>query len=186
MKFFTLILAVSLLYSCSSGIDPDLLAQIENRTELTDELFDHYEELNEELMEVIIEQDYAYKKLIKARNALRVVNSRIISRKKRLQMSRAPQQPEVPAKKDGEQETQSEQPQPAPNPAAVATHQEKLNEYTEEQAELQAESDDWLAQTRNHTAKALQLRTARNRAYDEYTKSRQALKELNKKAGQTN
>ena len=178
MKQFILILTVGLLYSCSSGIDPDLLAQIENRTELTDDLFDRYEELNEELREVIVEQDYAYKKLIKTRNSLRMVNSRITSRKKRIQMIQSPPQP-----KEEEGKEQPSQPQPKANPAAVEGHQERLAEYTEEQAELQAEADEWLALTREHTAKALQLRTARNRAYDEYTKSRQALKELNKKAG---
>ena len=162
-----------LLCSCSSSIDPDLLAQIENRTALTENLFDKYEDLNEELMEVIEEQNYAYKKMIKAKNALRVVNNRINSRQKRISMIQNPPKP-----KEGEEgkAVQTE------NPAALEGHQDKLAEYTEEQAELQTEVDEWLALTREHTARELELRTARNAAYDEYTKSRQALKELNKKA----
>ena len=178
MKYITFFTFFGLLVSCSSDIDPELLAQIENRTEQTEDLFDHYEELNDELMEVIEEQAYAYKKLIKTRNALREVNNRIISRKKRIKSVKG----EDLKPKDGE----NPKPKPRVNPNVVQGHQERLAVYNEEQAELQAEADEWLAETRKFTEQALKLRTARNKAYDEYTKSRLALKELNKKAGREN
>ena len=62
-----LLVAVTLilLNSCSSTIDKSLLAQIEHRTELTEELFEQYEDINDDLIDLTEEKNYHYKKLIK-------------------------------------------------------------------------------------------------------------------------
>ena len=78
---------------------------------------------------------------------------------------------ENPKAKEGEEVT------PAPE-EKIAPHREKLAEYEEEKAELEEKANDLLTKTRDYTAQALKLRKERNSVYDQYTKSRLALKEL--------
>lgn len=172
MNFFTkaaIFLAITALVGCSSRIDPSLQQQIDYKSASTEELLENYEELNEQLVDIIEEKNYYYKKLIKAKNAYREVNSKITSRKKRITSI------ESPTVKEGEQA-------PPVNQDQLEDHREKLTEYEEELAEIQTEMDEYLTMTKELTAKELELRPIRNKAYDAYISSREELKNLNKKA----
>lgn len=165
MRLLNLITFALLLFSCSSDIDPNLLARIENRNAITEELYENYEEINDELIDLIEEKNYFYGKLTKTKNELRAVNSKIISRKKRIASM------EKPEAKDGEEV------QPAPE-EAIAPHREKLAGFEEEKAEFEAEAELYLKNTREFTKKSLEVRQKRNALYNEYTQSRLALKAL--------
>ena len=141
------------------------LVEIENRTEALEELYEKYEEINDELVELIEEQDYNFKLFTKVKNVLRVVNNSISSRKKRINSM------ENPEAKDGEEIT------PAPE-KAIIPHRERLAEYEEEKAELEEKANEYLSKTRDYTAQALRLRKERNALYDQYTKYRLELKDL--------
>ena len=164
-----ILLILAALTSCSSGIDPSLQAQIDSKSYSTEELFDLYEDLNDELVDVIEDKDYYYKKLIKAKSAFRVLNQRISTREKRIA---AAQSPEV---KEGE-------PAPVINEEKINSYRESIAEFEEELAEVQAEVDEYTALTKEYTDQAIKLRVNRNKAYDAYINSREELKALNKKA----
>jgi hypothetical protein len=167
--FLSLILTlVSLIFtSCSSDIDPDLLAKIEHRTSLTEDLYESYEDANETLFDIIQEQYYYEKKFTKTKNALRDTNNRIISRKNRIASM------ENPVQKEGEEPIL-----PAP-PELIAEQAERLTELEEERAELELKAAEYLENIRNLTASSLTLRKNRDALYDEYTNSRLELKSLN-------
>lgn len=165
IKVSSILLTVFFLASCSSDISSSKLAEIEKRTDEVELLFDKYEDLNDDLMDIIEDQDYAFKMFTKVKKELREVDSSVTSRKKRIASM------ENPEAKEGETAT------PAPE-EVIAPHREKLAELEEEKAELQAEADGYLAETREYTAQALKLRKERNAVYNKYTKSRQALKKL--------
>ena len=169
LRLFNLTALTLLLFSCSSDIDPNLLAQIENRNTITEELFEKYEDINDELIDLIEEKNYFYGKLTKTKNELRDVNARIISRKKRIASMEKPE-----AEKGQEV-------QPAPE-EAIAPHREKLAGFEAEKVELEAEAELYLKNTREFTAKSLEVRKNRNVIYDQYTESRLALKALHDQA----
>ena len=168
-KSLLALLMIAVLTGCSTGIDPALQEQIDYKSYSTEELFDHYEDLNDELVDVIEEKNYNYKKLIKAKGAFRVLKQRIDSRQKRIA---AIQSPEV---KEGE-------PAPVINEDQINSYRESIAEYEEEIAEIQAEIDEYTALTKEFTDKAIKLRVNRNKAYDAYLNSRAELKTLNMKA----
>ena len=154
-----------MLASCSSDISSSKLAEIERRTDEIDRLFDRYEDLNDDLMDIIEDQDYAFKMFTKIKKELREVDTSVTSRKKRIASM------ENPEAKEGETVTSAPE-------EIIAPHREKLAELEEEKAELQAEADEYLAETREYTAQALKLRKERNAVYNKYTESRQAIKKL--------
>lgn len=168
-KSLLILLIIAVLAGCSTGIDPSLQEQIDNKTYSTEELFEHYEDLNEELVDIIEEKDYNYKKLIKVKSAYRLLKQKISSREKRITSE---QTVEV---KEGE-------PAPVVNEEKINTYRESIAEFEEELAEIQAEVDEYTALTKEFTDKELELRVARNKAYDAYISSREELKALNQKA----
>ncbi|MCM8528894.1 MAG: hypothetical protein NE327_20390 [Lentisphaeraceae bacterium] len=154
---------------CSSGIHPDLQAQIDLKSYSTEELQELYEDLNDELVDVIEEKNYNFKKLIKAKDEFRTLSTRRYNRQTRLT---ALESPEV---KEGEALPQVKEGQ-------LETHRERLAEYDEEIAEAQVEVEKYTAITKELTEKAVKMRTARNKAYDAYIASREDLKALHEKA----
>ena len=167
-KIFILLLFIISL-GCSSGIDPNLQEQIDYKSYSTEELYDHYEDLNEDLVEVIEEKNYYLKKLIKAKNEFRTLSTRRYNRQTRIDAIESPKVAEG-------------QPIPQLDEGKLESHKERVVEYDEDIAEVQKEIDEYLALSKELTAKALQLRTNRNKAYDAYINSREELKALNKKA----
>jgi hypothetical protein len=160
------------LFSCSSNIDPELLAKIEQRNEINEDIFDKYTDMNDELIELIEEQNYYFAKLTKIKNSLRSINSRIDSRQKRIE---ALKNPEV---KEGEEAVPATE-------KALAPHLKRLAEYKEEKIELDTKAEKLLENTQKFTSLALKLRKDRNTIYDQYTESRRILKALNEQAAES-
>lgn len=154
---------------CSSGIDPELQAQIDLKSYSTEELFELYEDLNDDLVDVIEEKNYNFKKLIKAKNEFRTLSTRRYNRQTRLTAL------ESPNVKEGEA-------LPQVNESQLSGHRERLAEYDEEIVEAQQEVDKYTVLTKELTEKAINMTAARNDAYNAYIASREDLKELNKKA----
>lgn len=165
----TALLILAAATGCSSRIDASLQEQIDFKSASTEELFDHYEDLNDQLVDVIEDKDYYYKKLIKAKNQFRVITNRINNRKSRIISA------ETPTAQKGEEVKPVDT-------GLVEDHREKLTEYEEELAEIQKEIDEYMTLTKELTNKSLELRTGRNKAYDAYINSRNELKMLNEKA----
>ena len=168
-KSLLTLLMIAVLAGCSTGIDPALQEQIDYKSYSTEELFEHYEDLNEELVDVIEEKNYYYKKLIKVKAAFRVLKQRIDSRQKRISEIQSP------VVKEGE-------PAPVINEDKINSYRESIAEYEEEIAAIQTEIDEYTALTKKFTDTAIKLRVNRNKAYDAYINSREELKALNMKA----
>ena len=167
-KLFALLLMVW-SFGCSSGIDQELQDQIDLKSDLTEELYEKYEDLNEELVEVIEEKDYNFKKLLKAKSAFRTSSTRRYNRQTRINALESVKVAEGEVIPEGNEEK-------------VKAYQDKLLVYDEEIAEAKTEVDEYTALTKELTEKAIKLRVARNQAYDSFIESREHLKALNKKA----
>ena len=167
-KLFALLLLI-FSFGCSSDIDPQLQEQIDLKSYSTEELFEIYEDLNEELVDIIEEKDYNYKKLLKAKNAFRTSSTRRYNRQTRIAALESPKVAEGEVIPDG-------------NGEKINAYKEKLIEYDEEISEAQEDVDKYTALTKELTEKAIKLRESRNKAYDAYIASREELKVLNKKA----
>ncbi len=170
-SFLNVVLALVTLsfvfVSCTTGGSQTLREKIRQTSSTTEDLFEAYEELNEELFEVTLDYEKAYKKLIKAKDAQREMNGFISNRQKRIQAI------QTPIVKEGE-------PVAVVDNSQLESHQEKLAEYEEELKEILAEVDKWTTLSKELNEKALTLRPARNAAYDAYIKSRDELNSLKK------
>ena len=172
MKNFSLLFTLFVLASCSSQsyIEKQIEATEEN-LELTAE---KYEDYNDELAELLEEQEYNYKKMLKARMAAREVSQKIESRQKRIDALQNP-----PAAKEGEAK-------PVVNPEVLAKHQERLKEYEMESKEISAEVELYTKRSRSATVRALQFRKNRDITYSRFLKVEADLEKLKKRAEDLN
>lgn len=160
-------LALFISVGCGGVVDQSLQERIRQTTTATEDLFENYEDLNDELFEITEKYEKAYKKLIKAKDAHRELNTQINNRNKRIQGI------QTPTVKEGE-------PVAVVDNKALEGHQEKLAEYQKELQENIQEIEKWTTLSKELNEKALALRPARNAAYNAYIKSREDLKDLQK------
>ncbi|NQZ56193.1 MAG: hypothetical protein HRT88_01810 [Lentisphaeraceae bacterium] len=169
-KYSTLFLSLFIMASCSSNISPNLQKRIDLQEEHLELSSEKYEDYNDELTDLLEDQEYYYKKMLKAKIAYREVSQKISSRQKRIKAIQNPPKP-----KEGEAVKKA-------NPQALVKHQEKLKEYEMDIKEVSIEVELYMEKSRTATARALQYRVNRDITYGSYLKAQTDLDKLYIKA----